>query len=541
MMFFYYFLISFSILGFGLVLNKFMEMKFKNLGSIGFVGIFFLILISYISSIFVPHSYFFNLIILLSGVIFFIYFFLKKNIDKKDLFCHFLVFFVLLIFILNGKNHDDFPYYHFPYTYLLTQESHPIGLGLLNNGFRNPSSLFFFNSLFYLPKIDVYLFHIGSVFFLGYANVFFIKNIFDKDLFNRFRFYNLLNLFCLVFFNIFFSRLAEYGTDRAGQILISLIVINLLLLINKNSEQSEKNFEIFNSIVIFGCLAISLKPFFLLYTSLILLFFFYKDLLVFLKKFFVSKLFFVSFTFIAISFFVTFINSSCFIFPASFSCFENLAWSLSKSEVTDVKIWYELWAKAGATPSIVVENRNDYLTNLNWLSNWVNIYFFNKVSDYLLSLIFISTIFYLSLKSKIELNIFTRKYFFLYIFLIFYLLEWFLNHPSLRYGGYHLFMLIFFIPLALALDKYQINFKHFRKKSLILITITLIIFFGRNMTRLYNEFTLYNYNILKNTNYKFINGKKSHYRYEEMIKKKNFNFDIKNFLGKEFLVIKKSH
>ena len=79
---------------------------------------------------------------------------------------------------MNGKNHDDFPYYHFPYTFLLTQDSHPFGLGQINNGFRNPSSLFFLNSLFYLPKIDIYLLHVGSVYFLGFANLFFFKEYF---------------------------------------------------------------------------------------------------------------------------------------------------------------------------------------------------------------------------------------------------------------------------------------------------------------------------------------------------------------------------
>ena len=39
----------------------------------------------------------------------------------------------------------------FSYTYLLTQIEHPLGLGQLNNGFRNHSSLFF-KFTFYLPE-----------------------------------------------------------------------------------------------------------------------------------------------------------------------------------------------------------------------------------------------------------------------------------------------------------------------------------------------------------------------------------------------------
>mgnify|MGYP003302312979 CR=1 FL=1 len=69
---------------------------------------------------------------------------------KKEIIYTFLTFSFLLLFIAVGKNHDDFPYYHFPYVSLLTEYSHPIGLGLINNGFRSPSSIFFISSLFSL-------------------------------------------------------------------------------------------------------------------------------------------------------------------------------------------------------------------------------------------------------------------------------------------------------------------------------------------------------------------------------------------------------
>ena len=58
-----------------------------------------------------------------------------------------------IIFILVAKNHDDFPYYHFPYTYYLTQDNLHIGIGQFGHGFRTPSSIFYLNSLFYLPLI----------------------------------------------------------------------------------------------------------------------------------------------------------------------------------------------------------------------------------------------------------------------------------------------------------------------------------------------------------------------------------------------------
>ena len=541
MYFLSYYFIALSILGYGFFLNHNFKIYSENFGIIGFLGIFFLIFSSYLSSFFLAHNYKFNSFFLIIGFIFFLYFLVKNiKIFKKDLIIFFLVFLILYISILGAKNHDDFPYYHFPYIHLLTQDSHPIGLGLLNNGFRNPSSIFFLNSLFYIPKIDIYFYHIGSVFFLAFANLFFLKNIFNAETYNKFRFYNLLNLFFLIFVNVFFSRLAEYGTDRAGQILIIISFLILLLTSNNilNSSKIE-NKRLINFFILIGCITISLKPFFLIYVSLIYFIITSSHLKKIFYEILKSKVFFFSFIFILLTFSINFINSGCLVFPASFTCFENFAWSISKKEVQDVKIWYELWSKGGATPNFIVQDRLNYITNFNWLSNWFDVYFFNKMSDYLLSLFLMFLVFYLIFRTKNKKLRINRKYFILYIFLIFYLIEWFFFHPSLRYGGYHLFALIILIPLALHLEKNKLKWNIFKKKALILITVGLLIFLGRNISRLDNEFKVYNYNIFKDLKYKFIGGDENYYlRYDKLLKKKEFKYEYIKIFGKKILMIK---
>ena len=82
-----------------------------------------------------------------------------------------IVFSILTIFILLAKNHDDFPYYHFPYTHLLTEYSNMIGLGNFNHGFRTHSSIFYLSSLFNLPYSNFFLLHLSPVFFMGFANI----------------------------------------------------------------------------------------------------------------------------------------------------------------------------------------------------------------------------------------------------------------------------------------------------------------------------------------------------------------------------------
>ena len=540
MHFFYYCLISLSILGYGLFLNRSLKFKSKNLGILGFFGIFFLILLSYISSFLIAHGFLFNLFILIIGLIFLFYFLNNEFLEKKDLLIFSITFLFLFIFILNGKNHDDFPYYHFPYTFLLTQESHPFGLGQINNGFRNPSSLFYLNSLFYLPGVDIYLLHIGSVFFLGFTNLFFIKNIFDRYKFKKQKFFNLLNLFFLIFINIFFYRLAEYGTDRLGSILIIISFIIFSILINSNLKDLNNNQgELISFLFIVGALAISMKPFYLIYISLLFFFIYYKKLNKPLIEFLKSKLSILIFLFVSFVFFTNFVNSGCLLFPAKFTCFDHLEWAISKKEVEDVRIWYELWAKGGATPNSVVDERINYITNFNWLSNWLEVYFFNKVTDYFLGIFVLSTIIYFTLRSKIKININKRNYLPLILFLFLYLAEWFLFHPSLRYGGYHIFILIIFIFLAINLERHKIKWKSFKQKSIILILLTFIIFYGRNLARLEKEYKLYDYNIFESMNYKFIGGDKNfYYRYKDILDKKKFNHKYIYIFGKKILVIK---
>ena len=78
------------------------------------------------------------------------------------------------------------------------------------------------------------------------------------------------------------------------------------------------------------------------------------------------------------------------IYPLSFTCNEKLIWSISLEQVDAMNNWYQLWSKGGATPSGRVQSPDSYVQNFNWVNNWINVYFFNKVSDYLLSIIIFS-------------------------------------------------------------------------------------------------------------------------------------------------------
>ena len=176
----YYFLILISILGYGLfflgIFKK--QVSSSNLGYVGLFGIYILLIYSYASNFFLAHSEVHNVLLLIIGVSLF-FFKISKNFlnYKKEFFLTIFVFLLISSSLFLYKNHDDFPYYHFPYTYYLTQQSFYIGVGQFNHGFRTPSSIFYLNSLFYLPHAKFYLFHFGSIYILGFANIILLKNI----------------------------------------------------------------------------------------------------------------------------------------------------------------------------------------------------------------------------------------------------------------------------------------------------------------------------------------------------------------------------
>ena len=167
-----------------------------------------------------------------------------------------------------------------------------------------------------------------------------------------------------------------------------------------------------------------------------------------------------------------------------------------------MKNWYSLWSKAGANPNFRVENPELYLSNFNWINNWINSYFFTKVSDFLLVLLLISILSIFLLKNRKGRNISIKNDYKVLFFLIFCLfVEWFFKHPSLRYGGYTLIALLLFLPISFYLDKFTIYSELFKKKLLFLVIIFFGIFITKNIIRINDEMIKYGYEPFINAYY----------------------------------------
>ncbi len=538
----FYTFILLSIVGYGNIFHKlFFKKEEINLGYLGFFGIFFLLLISYTLNIFIPLSAYTNLLILLIGMASFLNFFYRKFYELKiNFFIIGIIFLFLIVFILSAKNHDDFPYYHFAYIQLITKFSNSLGLGLFNHGFRTPSSIFYLSSLFYLPKAGYSLIHLAPVFFLGFSNYIFINKIY-LNLKNKENFYViLLSLSSLVLANIFFYRMAEHGTDRSAQIIILIIIIELLQLLNLKKF----NVSLLNKILILITITVSLKAFYLIYIILLIPIVYYqKEKFFFLVNFFKNKIFYLCICLFFLVILTNFFNTGCLIYPLSFTCNEKLIWAISPEQVDAMNNWYQLWSKGGATPSGRVQSPDFYVQNFNWVHNWINVYFFNKVSDYLLGLLFLSLVFFLVFFNWKDKDLFLkeRKYLILYliIFILFY--EWFYNHPALRYGGYHLILLLIFLPLSLFIEKKIIFNKYLIKKINIILAIIVLVFLSRNILRINKEIDIYSFNFYSNASYNKIFENHNHYKNilriknchkskkcpdEDILIKRKFNKDI---------------
>ena len=495
-----FYLLLLSVIGFGLFFQK---ICFANIQKnddqkvifIGFYGLFLLTFISFLTSLFFSHNYIHNLLIHFLGILFFIF---VKFKNKKTYFKNIILISIFTISaLLISKTHDDFSYYHLPYTKYLTEHKVIFGMGYISHGFKLISSLFFLNSTFYLPFINFFSFHFSLIFFLIFFNFFLLKEMISKSNNEILKY---LYLFAFIFFNLSFNRIAEYGTDKAGQILIVILTIKFFQL--TCFEKNKNNFN--NLLLLIPLLAfcITLKTYFLPYILLGLAVFLLNEKFIkILKTLCISKSFLFFFLSLLFYFFHHFISTGCIVSPLSPTCFgDNLDWARGKEHYESVSNWLEQWSKAGAGPNFRVENPKEFIQNFNWFPRWLEYYFTGKVVDQLfLMLSSFLIVFFLFKKFKFKLKklVFNKNILFFYGMILVIFLIWFTNHPQLRYGGYSISFLVLSIPIAFLFQKFQ-NKAFFEKKFKFLVIIVIIIFNFKNSLRINDEFQ-------RTDNYKFDN------------------------------------
>ena len=508
-----------SIFGYGKLFESifFKKKNHVTIGLKGFFGLFLLSIISYFTHIFTPHGYLHNSFFFIIGVSTFI-FYLKKDLIKINR-NHYIIFSLLLVGIFLAKSHDDFSYYHLPNALHFVENKLEFGLGNLNHGFKHHSSIFYLYSIFFLPFIDFYLFNSLNFFFLLFTVIYLFDSTQVDIREKAFDNISLIKIIFLILFVSLFNRIGEYGTDTTGQLLAGVLICITFEQIYR-SQINKNNLLIVLSLITY---LITIKTYFIVYVSFFIFLMFLMNKEKILKEIFFTKLFlFVNF--VGVLFILLNISATgCIIYPVSKLCFPNyFSWGLQIETVNYLSNWYEIWSKAGAGPNFRVEDPLTYIKGLNWVNNWIDKYFFTKVSDFLLAvfvtMLLVLLIFKQCINFKSQNTVNKNLIFYLLIFLSF--IFWFLKFPSLRYGGYILSISVIIIPFAFLFNFQRISYKRISKNFIILFSISILIFISRNILRIDKEF---NYSAVENfKSFPFFYVKKTNYEEEKINDEKIF-------------------
>ena len=491
--FFISLLILLSVTGYGLLMLRLINFKNSNYGLAGIFGLFFLSIIASYTHIILAHSYFFNMVIISIGI-FLLLFFSRTNFNEiKYLIIIFLLLFIALII---SKTNEDFSYYHLPNSLQFAQQKLQFGLGNLNHGFKHISSLFMLMSLNYLPTVEHYLFNLTNFCFLVFFVYFLYKEIYFKAK-NNHNISLILSTFFLILILVKFSRIAEYGADIAGQIILAIYLFYNFEIIFNDKINSEKKILYTKVSLVLLIFAITTKFILVIYSLIILLsLFYFKDKKKLILKLLNLKYFIFLILPVFFLFFFNFASTGCVIYPVSYTCFsDSFEWALSKQTVNYLNIHYELWSKGGMGPTFKVLHPEEYIKSFNWVSHWISVYFFNKFLDYLALILFIIFVLYCFFYKEIikgkKNKIASNKFFIVYFSLIAIFITWFLTFPTLRYAGYLIVYLVIIFPFIFFLNK-KINFKNKSqlKKISIIFLISYFVFFTKNTNRIYNELNL---------------------------------------------------
>lgn len=496
-------IISLSTLGYGSYTLKFLNITSKNIGLCGIMGLFLLSIFSSYSHVIFAHNYIHNLVFILLGIFFFL-----KTKEKKFLNIKIIIIAItlLFIFLLIAKNNEDFGYYHLPNSLQFSHYKLQFGLGNLNHGFKHISSLFLLISLNYLPFFEYYLFNLTNFLFYLFFIIFLCQEIFSNENSNL----NFSKIFLFLFLILFltkFSRLAEFGSDISGQIVICIYLFFLLeIFFNINLSFNKKN-EYLSLSIILIIFAISLKFILVIYSLFIIVVIFFDDN----KKKIILELFNIKLIIITILPLLIFIllnfsATGCLIYPVEKLCFNStFEWALKDDVISYLNLHYKAWSKAGIGPNYTVENPAKYILGFNWIHNWFLKYFLGKFTDFLLVTSIILLVFYLffikNFKNTDLIIIKKNKFLVLYVTSIIIFLVWFMNFPTLRYAGYIITYLIFVLPFCFIIDKKLIfSRKENLNKILIILIISYSIFLFKNVSRIKSEL-----NLDKNSDNNFLN------------------------------------
>ena len=467
----FFLLIIFSFIGYGIIFEKYFniyEKPVENVFIYLFLGIGFLIIISFLYNFLLLNNKLLNVFFLLFGIY---PFFKKINKIKKNANVIIIISSILFIGLIISKPHEDFYAYHYQYISELSENIIKVGLTNLDQKYAYSSIFSYLQSLFNLPYFNLKTVHIPIyVLFISTVGYLFLEILNNKSTKRN------ICVFILLFIILKYKRLSEFGYDHIANFLILFIFLEFLY---------KKKYFQNKAIIFFSSIAVLIKVTSMFIIPLLIPLLRKKNLIN-IKKYISKNLNIRDYVLlIPILIFIlnSFLSTGCIFYGFKKSCFDKkkIFWSSDYSKIKYEKNIAEKWAKGYFhSKGKINYNKKKFSENKNWIPNWIDIHFKTRIVKYLsislILLIFLKWIVFYS-KPKKENPI--------EVWLIFFsIILWFFSIPQLRFGSSFILLFSFYIFSYLLNIGNKIKFKKF----LVFFTVVVLYFNLSNVVRIKKEF-----------------------------------------------------
>ena len=439
--------------------------------------------------------------------------------------------------------------YHLPYTNLINEHKILPGSTLLHFRFGHTSIMqyvnaVFNNQIFGTNGITIPISLIFSFFFIFLLEEI-LKILKINSSLNLYNFYIILSF---IFLCLRMNRYSDYGNDHPS----TIFFIYFISIFIKNYNHFDLDIKKYLSIL--ASFIFTLKIFYFIPLILCSNLWLSKVNLKIINSANIISGFLLIFWF-----FKNILVSGCVIYPANFTCINNLPWyDLSKNNfinANQISLESEAWAKNWNTHRKKEINSNKdinknisqkkYIENFVWLKEWSNIHgklIIKKIAPFLILVL----IFFFISRKKTKVSKFEDIKLFIFLFSVnlLGLTLWFLKFPIMRYGLAYIFIQIFLISFIFFRNRYLTNIKFILMLSLIILT-------SKNFLRIYNNLDYKPYPEIKNKS-EYFKAKKNDLNifytkkgtcgynkspctnYRQNIE----NIDIKNYLSYKYISLK---
>jgi hypothetical protein len=207
--------------------------------------------------------------------------------------------------------------------------------------------------------------------FIIFCTKIFIKNLNNSKNKISFLYIVLVLILCL----LKFTRFNEFGNDIPAHIIVFYSIYKSIFII-ENFFRKKIIFDDVKKLLIFSSFALmqKIQTGFIVLLPICIMYLLSKEKLQINK---VYKSIIICVVFLSLWSFKTFVNTGCFIYPAQFTCINNISW-VSKnfnqhSYAKKVKIESESWSKGWIDQNKLAYE--EYSQNFNWLKTWLGKHF----------------------------------------------------------------------------------------------------------------------------------------------------------------------